>query len=124
MNEGKKKYKSSNSKDAGVVYRARCEVGKCGEAYIGQTRQEFSKRISQHETGFKPGAKNKTGLAKHVQEKHPDANLTCKKAFNIKIVEKAKREDLNKVEQRWINKLNTVEKGINRKNVCANRGCD
>ena len=114
-----------NCKDKNVIYIVQCEVeDSCEEVYVGKTEQELSTRISQHEAGFKPEAKNVTALAKHVEEKHPDANPTFQEAFKVGIVMKTEKGNLKKSEQQLINTFDSVDNGINRINACADRKCE
>ena len=110
---GKHTCKSKN-----VVYVAQCTIceGKpVDSAYVGQTQQKFHQRANGHRACFvddDPDTIEKSALALHAKEKHPDQfNM---RIFRFAIVDSVQGGALNKREARAINEYRTNVMGLNR----------
>ena len=115
--------KNLTCKTQNVVYLAQCRLCE-GEAapaerdYAGQTLQRMHLRINGHRNCFDKDdqeAVEKSALALHAYEKHPD-NFDLKN-FKFTILDSVSPCSLNRREARAINELRTNVLGLNRMNV-------
>ena len=108
-------------KSNNVIYVAQCSLceGKpIDSAYVGQTQQRFHLRANGHRSCFvadDPETIEKSALALHASEKHPD-NFTMK-IFNFVLLDSVQGSELNRREARAINELRTNVMGLNRMKV-------
>ena len=90
------------------VYAAECQI--CGEWYVGQTTNSFSKRWNNHRHMWKSGAKNTTdqaALRVHYDHHHPgEKNKALPSAYKVVFVDKPRTAKLlDFTESVWINRL-------------------
>lgn len=114
--------KRLDCKSKNVIYVAQCSLceGKpIDSAYVGQTQQRFHQRANGHRSCFVDADNlekiEKSALALHAKERHPDRfDMTI---FKFLIVDSTPGEDLNKTESRKIRELRTNVLGLNRMNI-------
>ena len=104
-------------KSAGVIYVCQCTI--CDEAYVGQTHQEFHRRINGHRSCFKFSGKlefEKSALSFHSFNKHrrDDKNAFDLRYFKVGLIRSAAPRDLDRAEDYYISQFNTRLTGINR----------
>jgi hypothetical protein len=93
-----------NCTDKNIIYIIHCK--KCNVNYVGLTRNKLKSRISNHMHNIKSG--KSTSVAQHFRD-HPDS-------FQVGIIDKVQHEeDLIIRESIWISVLQTVSRGINRR---------
>lgn len=109
---------SHTCKSKNVVYVAQCTIceGKpVDSAYVGQTQQKFHQRANGHRACFvanDPDTIEKSALALHAKERHPDQfNMGI---FRFAIVDSVQGGTLNRREARAIHELRTNVMGLNR----------
>lgn len=101
------KYEQSN-----VVYEIKC-IGKndehCGKVYVGTTKRNLNKRMSEHESDIKKG-KQTTALAQHCIEYGHTADLQDVKILDkeIKVNKRYTLESL-RIQQRTTSAINRKE---------------
>ena len=96
---------------AGVIYVCQCTI--CDEAYIGQTHQEFHRRINGHRSCFKFSGKlefEKSALSFHSFNKHRRDSFDLR-YFKVGLIRSAAPRDLDSAEDYYISQRLT---GINR----------
>ena len=105
--------------DCNVIYVLQCKLCNCG-FYVGQTWLALSNRMNNHRAAFKPGNYQKSALALHIAEEH-NVNLSDKLVnFNLGIIKKVNRDDLNMHEDIFIEKFKARIVGLNRSRVSGN----
>ena len=100
--------KSFDCQTTNLVYIIDCK--KCGEQYIGQTKNTLEKRFKQH-LGYVANNTQATGQHFNLPT-HNSSHMT------ISVLEKVHQKTRHHREQReshWIEKFNTKYKGMNKK---------
>ena len=108
-------------KDDNVIYFARCEIcynvsNTCNDIdYIGQTFTPFHIRMNGHRDKFKINSSlafEKSALSMHCYLKHrSDFNMNI---FKLGIIKKCRPRDLDREEDKLVDKYRTKIWGLNR----------
>ena len=110
---------SLNCSDYNVIYVAQCKLCQSG-LYFGQTWLPLNIRMNNHRAAFKADHYNKSSLAQHIYDMHNDKLGDKLFNFNIGIVQKCSRDDLNMYEDMYIERFKTRIIGLNRCKVNGN----
>ena len=104
-----------NCKTKNCIYLCICD--KCTEnnAYFGQTVQKQQNRMSGHRDKFNMRKYNKSALSMHAYDTH-GGDLTLND-FSIAVLKKVPPRRLNREEFVFIDKFDTLTKGLNRYQV-------
>ena len=108
--------KNVDCKTKNVIYLQSCGDLDCAEegmnSYTGQTRQEFRERNNGHRSKFNVSKHEDSALAHHS---YMDHGLGVKlQNFKCAIVKKCKIRQLDREEFKFIEKFQTLTKGLNR----------
>ena len=108
--------KNVDCKSKNVIYLQSCSDHQCMEeehnSYTGQTRQEFRERNNGHRSKFNINKHEDSALAHHS---YMDHGLGVKlKDFKCAIVKKCKVRQLDREEFKFIERFQTLTKGLNR----------
>ena len=111
-----------NCKTRNTIYLAQCslcdDVTQTERDYVGQTLQPMHLRINGHRNCFAPEDPEtieKSALALHASEKHPE-NFQLG-IFDFMILDSVHPQKLNKCESRAIGELRSNVLGLNRMNI-------
>ena len=101
-----------NCKSRNVIYMWICKL--CGEkeTYFGRTTQESHNRTSGHRCCFSEEKWDKSALSMHARDAH-QMNFSLNN-FSISIVAKVSPQQLRRTEFKYIDKYNTLNRGLNR----------
>ena len=108
-----------NCSDCSVIYVAQCKFCNSG-FYFGQTWLQLNIRMNNHRTAFKDDQFQKSALALHIAEAHNEKLCDKLTSFNVGIIRKVNREDLNMHEDIFIEKYKARIIGLNRSKVSGN----
>ena len=99
-------------KSTGVIYVQTCTACDKHNSYVGQTRQEFRERNNGHRNKFTMTKHEDSALSHHS---YMDHGLGVKlKNFACAIVKKCKFRQLDREEFKFIERFQTLTKGLNR----------
>ena len=104
-----------NCKSKEVVYLCVCKRCCHNNAYFGQTVQEEHNRMTGHREKFNINKYHKSALSMHAYDEH-NGELTLED-FNIAVMKKATPRRLNREEYIFIDKFDTLARGLNRYQV-------
>ena len=76
--------------------------------------------MNNHRAAFKPGNYQKSALALHIAEEHNEKLSDKLVNFNLGIIKKVNRDDLNMHEDIFIEKFKARIVGLNRSRVSGN----
>ena len=110
---------SLNCSDENVIYVAQCKLCSSG-FYFGQTWLPINIRMNNHRAAFKADHYSKSSLALHIYEMHSDNIADKLSNFNLGIIRKCNRVDLNMYEDMYIEKFKARIIGLNRSKVSGN----
>ena len=95
-----------------------CSVCDQHNSYVGQTRQEFRERNNGHRSKFNMDKHEDSALAHHSYQDH---GLHVKmKSFECAIVKKCSVRQLDREEFQFMDRFQTLTKGLNRCKVINN----
>ena len=112
---------NSNCKTKSIVYVAQCQLcihddkGLTEDTYFGQTVSPLHIRVNGHRSKFNDNHYQESALSMHMMETH--ANAWNINHFKFGVVKQVKPVDLNREEERFIDKFKTNLFGLNRINV-------
>ena len=107
--------KHLNCKSKEVVYLCICKKCIQNNAYFGQTVQEEHNRMTGHREKFNIKKYHKSALSMHAYDVH-NGELTLED-FNIAVMKKVTPRRLNREEHMFIDKFDTLTRGLNRYQV-------
>ena len=110
---------SLNCSDENVIYVAQCKLCSSG-FYFGQTWLPLNIRMNNHRAAFKPEHYNKSSLALHIHDMHYEMLDDKLSSFNLGIIRKCNRDDLNMYEDMFIERFKARIIGLNRSKVSGN----
>ena len=110
---------SLNCSDENVIYVAQCKLCSSG-FYFGQTWLPLNIRMNNHRAAFKPEHYNKSSLALHIHDVHYEMLDDKLSSFNLGIIRKCNRDDLNMYEDMFIERFKARIIGLNRSKVSGN----
>ncbi len=110
---------SLNCSDYNVIYVAQCRFCSSG-FYFGQTWLPLNVRMNKHRAAFKADHYNKSALALHISDMHNNKLPDKLSNFNIGIVLKCNRDDLNMYEDMYTERFKARIIGLNRNRVSGN----
>ena len=97
-------------KTQNLVYLIQCK--RCGQQYVGQTGRALKERVNEHCREIKKKSRGRGGVAEHF----------CKKGHSIEDLEVMgieaglqNKSERRKREKHWIDVLQTVKKGMNKR---------
>ena len=108
-----------NCGDENVIYVAQCKLCSSG-FYFGQTWLALNIRMNNHRSAFKAEHYYKSALALHIYDMHNDKLADKLSNFNVGIVRKCNRENLNMYEDMYIERFKARIIGLNRSKVSGN----
>ena len=109
---------NSNCKSKHIIYIAQCQLcahdqkGTKGDTYFGQTVSPLHIRVNGHRSKFNPELFEKSALSIHCRESHYD--LFDIDIFKFGVVKQVKPTELDREEERFIDKFKTNIFGLNR----------
>ena len=106
-------------KTKGVIYVQTCSACEVHNSYVGQTRQEFRDRNNGHRGKFNMLDHEDSALAHHSYQDH---GLHVKlKDFVCAIVKKCSIRQLDREEFKFMERFQTLTKGLNRCKIIKNK---
>ena len=100
------KYQLPIDKHSGIVYEIPCT---CGKVYVGETIRRLGTRIKEHKEACQSYSLDKSAIAEHAWTEHHPIQWD-----NIKILDKAKRQDLFRIKEAMHIQLKDEGERVNR----------